>query len=165
MSDCMKNFLTSGKFLVNLSRLPVVDFYCQSITTPDVSINSSSFNYISGHTYETDTQINYGTLSLTFIVDEYLDNYNQVLNWMKSISPDTSIEESKKLYDDSKQAGISFDYTDIELIFNTSKGKVSYTYQNCTPNSLSGLEFNVSEDLYITANVVFNIPQITISKS
>ena len=162
MSECLENFLSSGKFLINLSRLPGVDFYCQSISTPDVTVNTTNVNYIAGHTFETDTQISYGNLTINFIVDENLNNYNQVLNWLKGISPDTSLEESKKLYDESKQIGSGFDYTDIELIF--PKSKQTYVYKNCTPTSLSGLEFNVSEDLFISASVTFMVPQIDISQ-
>jgi hypothetical protein len=159
----MENFLSSGKFLINLHRLPGVDFYCQSISTPDVSINSNGVKYIAGQTFETDTQISYGNLTINFIVDENLNNYNQVLNWMKGISPDFSLDESKDLLDETKQNGAGFDYTDIELIF--PKSKKSYIYKNCVPQSLSGLEFNVSEDLFITASITFNVPQIEITSS
>lgn len=166
MSECIQNFLTTARFLVNLSRLPGVDFYCQSVTTPDINVNSNLTKYSVGYTYETDTQISYGSLTLVFIVDENLDNYNQVLKWMQSISPDEDFEETKKLFNDSKKEGFGFDYTDIELILNNNKKSRSYIYKNCVPSSLSGLEFNVSEDLYITASLTFSVPQIeVISKS
>lgn len=165
MSDCLKNFLTTSRFLVNLSRLPGVDFYCQSVTTPDINVNTNLTKYSVGYTYETDTQISYGNLTLTFIVDENLDNYNQVLNWMQSISPDENFEKTSELLENSKKEGYGFDYTDVELILNNSQLKTSYIYKNCVPVSLSGLEFNVSEDLYISASLTFAVPQIEITSS
>lgn len=166
MSECMQNFLTTARFLVNLNRLPGVDFYCQTITTPDITVNATQMKYITGYTYETDTQISYGNLTLVFIVDENLNNYNQVLKWMQSISPDENFEKTSELLINSKKEGYGFDYTDVELILNNNKKSRSYIYKNCVPTSLSGLEFNVSEDLYITASLTFLVPQIeVVSKS
>ncbi len=164
MSECIDNFLSSGKFLVNLSRLPGVDFYCQTISTPDISINSTDIKYIVGSVVETDTHISYGDLSLTFIVDKSLKNYNEVLKWMKLISPDEDFIDTAKFIDKTREEKIGFDYTDIELIFNQSQNdsKQSYIFKNCVPQALSGLEFNVSEDLFITANLTFKVPQLEV---
>lgn len=156
------NFFNSNKYQLILSRLPDVELFCQRVTLPDVSL---AYFELNGHLAGDDdmpscSEISYGDLNVTFIVDENLENYISVLKWIKTISPD---DDLFNIYPESLP-----DYEDIYtttvtvLIKNNNQETIGeFNYGRCIPISLSGMELNVSEDLVITANLTFRINELS----
>ena len=117
------NFFNSNKYQLVLSRLPDVELFCQRVTLPDVSL---AYFELNGHLAGDDdmpscSEISYGDLNVTFIVDENLENYISVLKWLKTISPDDDLAniypESLPDYEDI--------YTTTVTVFIKNNNQVS----------------------------------------
>lgn len=155
------NFYSSNKYRVQLTRLPDVELFCNKVTLPDVSV---AYFELNGHLAGDDdmpscSEISYGELVVTFIVDENLENYVSVLKWLKTISPDDDLyniyPESVPDYEDIYTTTVSVFVKDNN--FNTIG---EFIYGRCIPVSLSGLELSVSEDLVMTANLTFRVNEL-----
>ena len=155
------NFFNSSKYQIVLSRLPDVELFCRQVSLPDVSI---AYFELNGHLAGDDdmpscSEITYGDLTVTFIIDENMENYISVLKWLKTISPDDDLDniypESTPDYEDI--------YTTTVTVFiknNNQETIGEFNYGRCIPVSLSGLELNVSEDAIMTANLTFRVNEL-----
>lgn len=142
------NFLSPLNYKLVVGKIPNIEYFCTSVTIPEISIEGES------PTYSTPTRdirvyshkLQYSSLSITTIVDENLENYTEIYDWIQDIvfSDDkTPLEKS----------------SDITLIIMSSKNnsvkKIRFT--NAFPVSIGSLEFNsINESVdYITSNVTF----------
>ena len=77
-----RNFLSSIGFKFSLARHPKVDFFSNSARIPEIQLGLAS-----QPTYLKDIDIpgeklTYGDLNLRFLVDENMENYMAVYNWL-----------------------------------------------------------------------------------
>ena len=79
-----RNFLNPIGFILELEKFEGVDFFCQSANVPDINMPTTqvasqfrNLPIIPGGGVE------FGDLSVTFIVDEDLKNYNSIYKWMR----------------------------------------------------------------------------------
>jgi hypothetical protein len=80
-----RNYLTPIGFELDLEIFPTVDFYCQSVNFPDISVPITdvptmwrTFPIIAGG------GVSYGDLSVSFIIDEEMENYASIFNWIRN---------------------------------------------------------------------------------
>ena len=138
-----KNYLSPVGFMFSIDRqnLANVDYFCVSASIPEISTNELQTPYRSDYGYEPGEKIEYAPLTIRFLVDEDMNNYREIFNW---------------LYDNVKGTGDST--VDASLSVLTSHNNVSQTIQftNCFPTSLSSLEFNAqnTDVEYFTAEAV-----------
>lgn len=155
------NFFNNSRYQLVLSRLPDVELFCQKLTLPDVSI---AYFELNGHLAGDDdmpscSEITYGELNVTFIIDENLENYISVLKWMKTISPDNDLYN---IYPESTPDYEDLYTTDITVFMKNNNNETigEFRYGRCIPVSLSGLELSVSEDSILTANLTFRVNEL-----
>ena len=80
------DYASPTQFRFGIHQLPKVEFFTVSANLPGVSVPSATFA-----TPFTDISImgekpEFENLSITFIVDEYLENYISLHNWLTGIS-------------------------------------------------------------------------------
>ena len=79
------NHLNVVGFEVNIARLPNVEFFCQRVNVPGVilgeTVEASPFM---NTPLEGDT-LSYEALSISFILDEDIQNYMEIYNWLTAI--------------------------------------------------------------------------------
>jgi hypothetical protein len=164
-----KNFLSPLNFRFQLKRAPHVNFFIQKINLPSININETNYGNpfvkipISGE------HIDYGTLSVTFKVDEELENYLEIHNWLRGLGKPQSFKEYGDLAKQEKITGGGI-ASDISLIILNSTKLPNYeiVFIDSFPVSLSSLDFDTTrEDVdYLEATVefkytLFNIEKIT----
>jgi|TARA_B100001093_G_C26742503_1_gene977323 hypothetical protein len=154
MPEIINNYLSPASFTISIDRMPNVEFFTQSISLPGVSGSPVEFATPLRTMYQPQDQLNYDDITLSFIVDEQMNNYKEILNWMEGLgSPETS-----KQYADYKknnaQIGITSDLSVI--ITNSHKNpNIKFTFKEAFPVSLGGIELNVNtQDIaYATCDV------------
>ena len=88
-----RNFLAPVGFKFTLSKFPKVSFFSNTARIPDISLGTAIES-----TYLKDIDIpgeklTYGELNVRFLVDENLDNYMKIHNWLTGLGFPESAQE------------------------------------------------------------------------
>lgn len=157
------NFLAANKFDFTIQRAPNLTFFVVNATLPSVNTNETQYQNpfktikVPGDNLET------GSLDLTFRIDENMNNYSEIYEWMKGIGFPNSFTERNDLQ--ISRYGLVSDCT---LIINSSKHNtaIAVTFKDAFPTYLSSITFtSESTDLdYITSDVTFAFTGLEIKK-
>ena len=109
-----RNFLSVVGFKFLLNRCPKVDFYCNSANIPEVTLGTATqTSYLRDIPVPGD-KLQYGDLGITFMVDEDMENYLQLYQWItslgfpESLSQFNELRETDRLLPDEPVAGDFF---------------------------------------------------------
>ena len=171
------DYASPTQFRFGIHQLPKVEFFTVSANLPGVSVPTTTlatpFTDISIMGEKTEFE----NLSISFIVDEYLENYISLHNWLtgigfpKSRSQFSTFRDTTSKTPDS-QKGVSTDIGDVKqstpdkamysdaflmILSNKNNPIVEVNFQNIYPTSLSALEFTqtATDVEYMTASAEF----------
>jgi hypothetical protein len=157
------NFLSPLEFVVSVQRLPGVQFFSQSINIPSVSIAQVDQNTPFKVIPVPGDRLTYSELPLSFIVDESMDNYIEVYNWLK----DLAFNEEFPQFDNIKKSEYGI-LTDISVvIMNSHKNpNINIQFRDCFPVSLSDITLDTTQTdvVYPQATVSFTFRDFIITK-
>ena len=151
MPEIINNYLSPTNFSVSIERLPNVEFFCQKTSVPGLTAQAITMGSPTNPFYEVQSQVSYGDLDITFIVDENMNNYKEVLNWMEGISGPESTKQTKSLL-----AAAGFKSDIVLTITNSHKNPhVRFQFKDCFPTTLGSiqLDVNVEDVSYATCSV------------
>lgn len=162
-----RNFLSPLNFKFSLKRAPHVNFFIQKVNLPSLELPPvNSPNPFVNIPYSGE-HITYGELSITFKVDEDLQNYLELHNWIKSLGKPQSFEGYKTLSEKDEFTGDGLK-SDISLMVLSSTKSANYeiVFAEAHPISLSGIVFNTTDDNvnYIEASAAFKYTYYDINK-
>lgn len=150
----INNYLSPLEFKIIIKRLPNVEFFTQRAAIPSISTTAvqqpTRFNPI----FTTPDQVNFSNLDLSFIVDEAMNNYMEIFNWIISTANVESHDRFQRLK--SSPEGLFSDV--VVVILNSKKNpSIEVTYKNCFPISLSDVQLNTTDSdvTYPEATVTF----------
>ena len=155
-----RNFLSPIGFQFTLSKVPKVTFFSNSARIPDLSLGTAIQPVYLKDIDVPGEKISYGDFSLTFLVDENLENFSIIHKWMKRLGFAQSTQDYKTLTtnDDGVQDGKeAFSDGTLQILNSNFQPVAQIKFIDLFPISLSGLTFDVSEtDIdYFTAEVSF----------
>lgn len=154
------NFLSPLGFRFVLQRAPNIEYFCQEVILPEVSIEDIVQETPRTRIYRPGVKLEFAPLNLDFIVDENLTNYNEIHSWLTGLGAPLNSNQYKELNNSGGvpdgDAGIVSDGTLIILSSNNN-ANVSVFFRNLFPISLSPLNFTTqdTEVSYIKATVTF----------
>ena len=148
------NYLASNYFQLEITRLPLVTYFCQSAGIPALSLTPvdqpvpfGTFPKRIGGRY------NFEDLTVNFIVDEEMKNWIEVFRWMESIG---NMEDYTKVIDTHETTDF---FSPITLIVMNSAYKQQYNvvFNNAFPIALTGIDFtsNSNDTEPIIASATF----------
>lgn len=156
-----RNFLSPIGFQFTLAKEPKVPFFCNSAKIPEISFPPlEQPSYLKGINVP-GTKLQYGDLTLRFLVDEEMTNYLSVYKWMIGLGFPETTEQFKSFTDGVREDEIDYlkQYSDGSLtILNSNYNPVVVVkFKDLFPTSLSSVEFNTTDtDInYFTAEAVF----------
>jgi len=118
-------------------------YFSTAVTLPAVSLSPVQTNYRNQSAWTPGDHIGYEPLTVTFMVDEGMINYREMLNWITT----TATRPGDPLCHD------------LTLSILTGKNNPNHRirFMDAFPVSLSGLDFSAqaTEVSYISATVVF----------
>ena len=176
------DYASPTQFKFGIHQLPKVEFFTLSANVPGISadtvINPTPFKDIP----IVGEKLTYDNLSITFQVDEYLENYISLHNWMKGIGFPTDRQEFRTFRDvtSNTPAGGKTPpvdlvgkavpdralYSDAYLMVLSNKNNpiVEINFQNIFPISLGALDFTQTvtdvEYMTVTAEFAYQIYEI-----
>ena len=162
-----KNFLSPLNFRFQIKKAPHINFFVQKVNIPEISIKTPvSTNPFVDIPYPGD-HLEYGSLNITFKVDEDLQNYLELHNWLRAFGKPEDFSEYQELASINQWTGDGI-YSDISLLVLASTHMPNYdiVFADAFPTSLTGINFNtIDTDVrYIEASATFKYTYFTISK-
>ena len=176
------DYASPTQFRFGVHQLPKVEFFTVSANLPgisaSISIQSTPFKDIP----TMGDKLTYENLSISFIVDEYLENYISLHDWLVGIGFPQKRDQFKTFRDITSNipAGggtASVDrvgsttadkamYSDafIQILYNKNNPIVEVNFQNVFPINLSALDFTQTatdvEYMVATAEFAYQIYEI-----
>ena len=170
------DYATGTQWRLAFNRLPKTTWFCTAANVPGITLGEAQYATPMSDMFVAGDKLTFETLNITFLVDEELQNYRELWDWIVGIgSPvnhsqwettlakgDGAIRQfgtndadprTKSTFEESNL------YSDATLLVYNSKNipKVNVKFKNMFPTSLSSLEY--SQDLtdveYFKASATF----------
>ena len=173
-----RDYASPVQFRFKMSKLPLVEFFVQSANLPGISLgNATQVTPLYDIPIPGD-KISYSPLDLSFIVDENLNNYKEIHDWLLALGFPNNHTQFANLQTEGSDrfpgstagsivSGVATPaplaeggtYSDATLTVLNSKNiaKTEIRFQNVYPTSLTSLSYDVRQtDIdYIQASVSF----------
>ena len=155
-----RNFLSGVGFKFNLAKFPKVDFFSNSAIIPVLNLElTTQASYLKNIDVPGE-RLSYGDFTLRFLVDENMENYQSIYDWLTGLGfPETTKEFAEIIKDSDGQRDPKEAFCDGTLrILNSNYravGKVKFN--DLFPISLTSLEFDATNTdvQYFTAEATF----------
>lgn len=158
-----RNYLSTIAYKLIFNRMPNVNFYCQSVTTPDLRLGTAEMGTIGNILKVPGDELRYGELLVKFLVDEDMLSYIEVYQWIRYLS---GIEPGEFCGSDYLEKYGENYYSDAVLISLNSNfnENVIFVFRDIYPTFLSGIIYDSSftDEAYASAEVNFRVNQIDI---
>ena len=174
------DYATGTQWRIAFNRIPKTTWFCTAANIPGITLGEATYPTPMADMFIAGDKLTFETLNITFLVDEELQNYRELWEWIiamgapvshsqwttgltkgdgltttfSSIGTDDNINPRQKSTSTEKNL-----YSDATLIVYNSKNmpKVDVKFKDMFPTSLSALEY--SQDLtdveYFKASATF----------
>lgn len=151
------NLLSPVGFRLTFRKLPNVAYFCQTINIPDLTLSEISVPTPMKDFPIFCDNLTIGTVDLSFVVDEDLQNYQEIQTWMRGISsPDTFVAHRALLNSPtvnfSDEGDLISDAT-LHILTNSMNTNKNIEFEGMFPTSLGAIEFT-TQDTEISAITV-----------
>ena len=171
------DYLSPTQFRFGINQLPKVEFFTTAATIPGINMGDAMFDTPLKNIPVMGDKLTYENLEITFIVDEFLENYRSLHEWMTSIGFPKDRKEfrdfrsnisntpsadlgtpSKERVGQATAANALFSDANLIVLSNKNNPILQVDYQNLYPVALSAIQFSQdSTDVqYITASATFS---------
>ena len=171
-----RNYMSPLGFKMILTKTPKVDFLCQSANIPQISMGTAiQPTYLKDIAVPGD-KVLYDDLRVRFLVDEQMENYLSIYNWMTGLGYPENAGQFRQLKKDDLRTDASvsddadpryFEFSDatLQILSSNYKPSVLVNFKDAFPTTLSTLDFDVStrDYAYFTAEVSFKYTIFTIT--
>ena len=178
------DYASPTQFKFGIHQLPKVEFFTVAVNVPAINIGITYYPTPLKDIPMMGDKVTYDNLTISFIVDEYLENYLSLHEWITGIG----FPKDRKQFSDFRTASASMpgqktkQTTDLEtgqatsvlpmfsdatltILSNKNNPIIQIFFQDMFPVSLSGLEYNQDatdvEYMKATAEFAYNIYEIT----
>ena len=169
------DYASPTQFKFGIHQLPKVEFFTITANLPGISMDTITVATPFKDIPTVGDKLTYENLSITFQVDEYLENYITLHNWMKGIGFPSDRSQFRTFRDITSNTPASGKtpptdmvgqaipdkalYSDANLMILSNKNNpiVEVDFQNIFPISLGALDFTqaVTDVEYMTATAEF----------
>tara|TARA_Y100000401_G_C8305651_1_gene216768 strand:- start:77 stop:625 length:549 start_codon:yes stop_codon:yes gene_type:complete len=155
-----RNFLSPVGFKFTLAKEPKVSFFSNSAVIPDITLGTAiQPTYLKDIDIPGD-KLQYSDFAFRFLVDENMENYMKIHNWLKGLGyPETTEQFKKVTTDEDGLRDREEIYSDGSLhILNSNYNSIAIVkFSQLFPINLTSLQFEATDtDVnYFTAEVTF----------
>ena len=155
-----RNFLSPAAFQFTVTKEPKVSFFCTSTSIPELFFQT---NIQPSYLKDIDVpgeKLEYGDLTVRFLVDEDLTNYMAIHNWMTGIGYPETLQDFKTETtkpDTSRDMNLQFSDGSLSILNSNFRTNAIVKFKDLFPVSLTSLEFDtaVTDIQYFTAEATF----------
>ena len=171
------DYASPTQFRFGIHQLPKVEFFSTAATIPAITLSDVLVPTPFKSIPMMGDQLTYDNLSVSFIVDEYLENYLSIHEWMTAIgfpknrtqfsqfksntsnTPSTASNSSNDIGDVQKPSPSNALFSDATLTILSNKNNpiVNVFFRDLYPVAMTGLSYNqgATDIEYLTAEITF----------
>jgi len=171
------DYASPTQFRFGIHQLPKVEFFSTAATIPAIALSDVIVPTAFKSIPMMGDQLTYDNLSISFIVDEYLENYLSIHEWMTAIgfpknrtqfsqfksntsnTPSTASNPSSDIGDVQKPTSANALFSDATLTILSNKNNpiVNVFFRDLYPIAMTGLSYNqgATDVEYLTAEITF----------
>ena len=152
-----RSFLSNNKFDFVLKRIPNFTFLVQGVNLPGLTLQSSSINTPFSAVSITGNQITFGSLSLTFMVDEDMQSWYELYNWIVQLGNPKGYNKVGTLT--GKPGSVTSTTSDATLFIksNSNNANLKFEFVDVYPTELGEMNFTTTDNQeFVTSTVTFN---------
>ena len=152
-----KSILSKNNFRLLIDKVPAVEYYVRSVIIPGMQFSETvQAAGVGLDAYFPGDKVTFDTLDVTFLVDEDLENFKEIYDWMDAIVPvhdpssystlTKSTSTQSKLY--QKAESDLAQMSDITLVINTNKNIPNkfFRFHDAFPINLGAIELESGAD-------------------
>lgn len=161
-----RNFLSPVGFKFLLARAPKLAYFTNAVNLPGISLGyAEQASYLRMIPVPGD-MMQFNDFTLRFLVDENLENYLEIQNWIRGLGFPDSLKEIYNLQQEetpmgqrtvpSQEMNIYSDGT-LQILTSSENLQFNVKFKDMFPISISDIEFDSTDTNinYFTANVTF----------
>lgn len=155
-----RNFLSPVGFKFTLAKYPKVSFMCNSAKIPELTLGvAKQPTYLKTIDVPGEILV-FGDLTLKFLVDENMENYMIIHNWITGLGSPRSLKQYADLITDKdgvKDGKEAFSDGNLRVLNSNYKETAIVRFQDLFPISITSLDFDatLTDIQYFTAQVTF----------
>ena len=155
-----RNFLSPIGFKFALGKAPKVDFFCTNSRIPELSLGLANQPTYLKNIDIPGEKLTFGDLTLRFLVDENMENYMAVHNWLTGLGYPESTQDYvdlvKPVTAEPREDLNQFSDGKLHILNSNFQDVAIVKFNDLFPVGLTSLEFDATEtDInYFTAEVV-----------
>jgi len=174
-----QDYASPTQFKFSIIKLPKVEYFCTAVNIPGIQLGSTEQPTSLKDIPIPGDKLTYDTLSMTFMVDENLENYQEIHGWLVGLgfprdnaefrsllssgsdrfpvsNQSVSTEPGKTKYGTTDQGPVFSDAT-LSILTNKNNPVTERRFRDVFPIALSGLQYNqqATDVDYLTATVDF----------
>lgn len=148
------DYLRPNGFRFQIHNIPNVSFFCQAANIPQMSLGQQEVQTPLSNLYFPGEKLQFGELIIRFLVQEDMANYSELYNWLVGLGSPEDHKQFTNYVDGqryrfpnqnnrSKDMG-QFSDASLFVLDSNNNPNVKFTFVDCFPISLEGLDFDVS---------------------
>ena len=173
------NYLSPVNFDLLISKLPNTRYFCTGVNIPSINFSEAIMDTkLAIQSALPGDKITFDPLSVKFVVDEDMKNYQEIFDWIMALGPGIDPADFRSLTGQSGTTpGISLIekgdnlemYSDATLMINTSSNNanIEFNFIDCFPTSLGAIDFttDASDVSYAVCDLTLRYTYYTIKPS
>ncbi len=144
------NFLQSTKFLLTFSRVPNVQYFCQSVNLPGVSMQAAEQETPFVKIYRPGDKMEFEDFTIDFLVDEDLLSWLEIFKWIQGMTFPENFEQYRNLRNLSRytQNKTEPQYSDgtLNILTALNNANIQVNFIDMFPIGLSSIHFNSTDE-------------------
>lgn len=156
-----QNFLAPINFAFSIRRLPFVSYFVQEANVPGMALNPVEYGTPFKPIFLPGDRVDFNELQLTVRVDENMQNYIEIYNWIIGMTFPDNFEQYANLIEGD---GLYSDAT-LQIKTNAKNPNIEFTFVDLFPTSISDIQMSATEsDIeYTVATITFKHNGFTIT--
>ena len=173
------SYLAPTQFELLIKKLPNTKYFSTGVNIPSVSVAEvQQPTNLGRNVLIPGDKINFGEITVTFIVDENMENWTELYQWMSQITSSTDPEKYRSLVGANRRADQPYDgsgdpdavYSDMTIVVTTAANNPNryIRIQGAFPTSLGEITMDttVAGGLsYVTCTASFQFTTFEIASS
>ena len=168
------DFASPSQFRFSLLKVPNVEYFVTGVNLPGVSFSGdATINTRFTSVHFMGDSMEFEDLEVTFLVNEALENYREIHDWMvgigfpkdnqqyiDAIGSEQNMNPIASKVDNAKATGkpsVLMSDATLTILTNKNNPNLRVNFKNCFPTSLSGLSYTTqgTDTEQLTASVTF----------
>lgn len=159
------DYASPTQFKFNILKLPTVEYFCTAVNIPGITLSVIQQQNPLKDIPVPGEKLTYADLTMTFMVDENLTNYQEIHGWLTGLGFPRDHSQfsnliksgSDRFPSGSSNTGSTLSDATLLILTNKNNPITEVRFSDLFPVALSGLSYSqqVTDVQYLTADVTF----------